>query len=104
MTYDSKKWLFNRKRHNKSQNGGEVVFKVGDRVAYRAAFLRSIGDYSYDSASMRGTVVEVDPKPFRPGVQYMKVQWDGAELAYESSYGVLSTHILLADRIHLEPA
>jgi len=78
------------------------MFKIGNRVAYRASFLRSIGDYSYDSASMRGTVVFVDPKPFRSGAnqqQYLKIRWDYQDF----DAGALSSNLILANQIHLEP-
>jgi hypothetical protein len=37
----------------------KTSLNVGDRVAYSAKFLRSICDYSHDSASMRGTVTKL---------------------------------------------
>jgi len=75
------------------------MFKIGDRVAYKASFLRSIGDYSYDSASMRGTVAEVFPE-VRRGQQVLSIKWDGDQ----EVRGSLSGNLILKDRLHLEPA
>lgn len=67
--------------------------KTGDRVALKASFLRSIGDYSYDSASKRGTVVNL---PY--GGSLVSVRWDHGEKGH-----VHVNNLLLADRMHLEP-
>ena len=50
-------------------------FTTGDRVAYSAKFLRSIGDYSHGSASMRGTVTGV--REIR-GMKFpiVSIKWD----------------------------
>ena len=45
----------------------------GDRVAYSAKFLRSICDYSHDSASKRGTVLAV--KDYG-SMTHVKIDWD----------------------------
>ena len=67
--------------------------KTGDRVALKASFLRSIGDYSYDSASKRGTIVNLlyDDK-------IASVRWGDGEKGH-----VHVNNLLLADRLHLEP-
>jgi hypothetical protein len=74
------------------------MFKVGDRVAYTAKFLRSICDYSYDSASMRGTVKAIGTKLTNGYV--LEVQWD----KYSTPSMVLDKCLILKDRLHLEPA
>lgn len=76
-------------------------FSVGQRVAYRAAFLRSIMDYSYDSASLRGTIKGLEilyTSHDMPRV--VLVKWDGIT----KSSRVLECNLIAADRIHLEPA
>lgn len=72
------------------------IFKEGDRVAYRAAFLRSIGDYSYDMAQRRGVVLDATELHKH---QLLQVLWGDGRKG-----GVLSCNVILADRIHLEPA
>lgn len=54
----------------------KTSFQIGDRVAYSAKFLRSVGDYSHESASMRGTVQGVRRIP---GMKFdhVKIAWDG---------------------------
>ena len=54
-----------------------ATFKKSDRAAYAARFLRSIGDYSHASASMRGTVTSVK---LVAGMKspIVKVAWDNA--------------------------
>jgi hypothetical protein len=37
-----------------------IDFAVGDTVAWKARHLKSIGDYSRDSADMRGVVLSID--------------------------------------------
>jgi hypothetical protein len=71
-------------------------FEQGDRIAYRAAFLRSIGDYSHASASRRGVVLNAHPAAWS---HLLDVQWDDG-----SSSPVNAANVLLADRVHLEPA
>jgi hypothetical protein len=74
---------------------------IGDRIAYRAAFLRTIADYSYGSASRRGTIKGIE----RLYTSYdmprvISVQWDDRD----APSNVLECNIIRADRIHLEPA
>lgn len=77
-----------------------ATFQNGDRVAYRASFLRQIGDYSFDAASRRGVVVEVqEGDKFRP-IPRVVVRWDDLDEDRTVGIGVL----IRADRIHLEPA
>ena len=71
-------------------------FKIGDKVAMSAAFLRSIGDYSHDSASMRGTVVGLIPFGARTLVRIKWCRW-------RATTSVLDCNLIHANRIHLEP-
>lgn len=54
-------------------------FKVGDRIAYSAAFLKSIGARASkeDIGGLRGTVKSV--QEFVPGKWLVKFVWDGGE-------------------------
>lgn len=36
------------------------TLKIGDKVAYSKKFLQNIADYSYASASRRGTITKLD--------------------------------------------
>lgn len=66
-------------------------YKVGQRVAYKAAFLRSCGIYSRHHADLRGPI-----KAIKGAVCY--VAWpDGVR-----PMGVLHVNLIRADRIHLE--
>ena len=47
--------------------------KTGDRVAYKAAFLRSIGAYTGDLPAGRGTITEIEPCGT---LQLARVRWD----------------------------
>lgn len=67
--------------------------KAGDRVAFRARFLRSICDYSAESANRRGTVLNVSSD------WLLTVAWDNGDVTK-----VLASNVIEADRIHLEPA
>lgn len=54
------------------------TFNIGDRVAYSAAFCRSIGDYT-DTPHWRGTVEDVK-EPLKCGARTLHrivVRWDG---------------------------
>ncbi len=53
----------------------KTTLQIGDRVAYSVKFLRGIGDYSHDSASMRGTVTGI--REIR-GMKFplVKIAWD----------------------------
>lgn len=74
----------------------KYTINIGDRVAYRAAFLRSIGDYSGYSASKRGTVTAI-VFPLHSGA-LLSVAWDDG---FKSN--VNSNNLIRADCIHLEP-
>jgi hypothetical protein len=68
-------------------------FKEGDRVAYRAEFLRSIGDYSYERAQARGVVS--GPKVHNV---LIPVLWDDGEERH-----VHEANIWPADKLWIEP-
>jgi hypothetical protein len=72
------------------------VFTNGDRVAFAAAFCRSIMDFTV-RGHMRGTVVGIGIE-VRAGVNLILIDWDDGQHA-----SVLSTNLVHADRIHLEP-
>lgn len=67
--------------------------KLGDRVAYRAQFLRNIGDYSHARASIRGTLAA-------EGDWLATVVWDGDATPRHVHIG----NLVDATRLHLEPA
>ena len=52
-------------------------FHIGDRVMYSAKFLRSIGDYSYETASRRMTISSLEE--LRPGLCYCKMVDDNGD-------------------------
>lgn len=75
-----------------------TTLALGDLVAYARTHLRSIADYSYDSASRRGTITAI--RPMRGTAHVVaEVRWldDGTTLP------VLSCNLVRADRLHLEP-
>jgi hypothetical protein len=76
-------------------------FCIGDRAAYRAAFLRSIADYSHASASKRGTVTALQLQLWADvdGPWLVEVTWDHGEVST-----VNTANLIHADAIHLEPA
>lgn len=65
----------------------------GDRVAYRACFLRSIGDYSAQLADRRGKLSGHTCGPL------VEVLWDDGHEGM-----VHNANLIRADRIHLEPS
>ena len=75
----------------------KTQFKVGDVIAYRASFLRSICDYSYESASKRFMVEEV--VNIGSGMTILNVKTKGSG----KLMGVNAKNVLLADEIHKEP-
>jgi len=72
-------------------------FNDGDRVAISATFLRNICDFSHASASKRGTIAAVGLE-VRKGVNLIHIDWDNGEHGR-----VLSTNLVHADKLHLEP-
>jgi hypothetical protein len=73
-----------------------TIINVGDRVAFAAKFLRSIGDYTYDTAQRRGTVIAITKGT---GWELARIRWDhGVEQS------VNPRNLIRADHIHLEPA
>lgn len=75
------------------------TFRNGDRVAYRAAFLRSIGDRTHATASRRGTVIK--PEAYPGWKSFAAVRWDDRSDAEPTPVNV--TNLVLANRHHLEP-
>ena len=76
-------------------------FAIGDRVAYRAAFLRSIFDYSHDTASRRGTIQAIERLYSRHNMpRVISVLWDDRT----QPSNVLECNLIAPDKIHLEPA
>ena len=73
-----------------------MTIQPGTRVAYRAAFLRSIQDYSHRRAALRGVVRELADLDV---VVLATVQWDGGPEQRENV-----KNLIPADRLHLEPA
>lgn len=77
------------------------ALQVGDRVAYSAKFLRSIGDYSHQSASMRGTVQGLRPMAHSKNV-LVKIKWDNDD--DELRAGALSCNLVRVEKIAAESA
>ena len=71
-------------------------FKVGDKVRYSREFLRSIQDYTAESANREGTVIKIDIKGFE---NFVKIKWEDEE----GLHFALSRNLWPADKIHLEP-
>ena len=67
-------------------------FKVGDRVKLTVKFLRSIQDYSAESANARGTIKRFFA--FAPGREIAKVLWDGEE----EERGTMLGNLMPADK------
>jgi hypothetical protein len=70
-------------------------FEPGDRVCYSSAFLRSICDYSKESADQVGVVVAADYERERA---ILRVKW--SEDWQVSAFARVFIHV---DRKHLEP-
>lgn len=76
----------------KMEDDGSI--RVGDVVCYTSAFLRSIGDYSADSADDTATVIGIGKsKPVM-----VRLKWRNGD---EGS-GLITNYIRV-DRKHLEP-
>lgn len=75
-----------------------TLFTEGEKVLWSRNFLRSVGDYSKDSADRVGTVVEPNRRiGDKPAVT---VKWEGDEDAHL----VRSSCLIGANERHLEPA
>ena len=69
---------------------------AGDTVAFSVNFLRSISDYSANSANRRGTVTEIED--FGGGAFYCTVDWqDGSK-----PMRVHGSNLIRADRVGKE--
>jgi len=71
-----------------------MKMNVGDKVMYKAAFVKSCG-YDKDIADMRGIITK-DKGPVGKNT-YFKVQWQGED----EEKGVLSCNICLAGKAEL---
>lgn len=74
-----------------------TVFKTGQRVAFSRSFLRSTGQITGDAPFLSGVVESCQPIG---KLQLCYIRWQGIE----TPQGVLSTNLVLVDRMHLEPA
>lgn len=72
---------------------------VGDRVAYSAKFLRSICDYSHESASKRGTVTSL--KDYGT-MTHVKIDWDDDKDELRS--GAAASNLVRVQNISAEAA
>lgn len=70
------------------------TLELGDRVAYSATFLRAIGDYSYESASMRAHVIGFEPLG---GNRLARLKWNDG-----SDRSVLESNLRRVDDLHKE--
>ncbi len=79
-------------------------FTVGMRVKYAARFLRSICDYSADSANRVGTIIEIKDLGGKcPAIA--KIKWDDEpDRDPDETPGALLSNLTPADKIHLEHA
>jgi hypothetical protein len=50
------------------------ALKIGDRVGYSAAFLRSTGQFTGRKPFLRGTIIGIEE--IAPGTQFAGVIWD----------------------------
>lgn len=70
------------------------TFQVGDKVAYSAAWLRSVGLYAGDMPHARGTVVAV--KTLSAGVpQLVEIEWGNPDIPRK----VIAANLTLVSRI-----
>lgn len=85
------------------------IFRIGDRVAYSAAWLRSTGTFSGDIPFLRGNVVNVST--YRAGVpQVCTIMWtlDGKPYWISSEYHkdglgrVLASNLTAVSRLALD--
>ena len=85
------------------------TFQVGDKVAYRADFLRSTGQHTGDTPFLRGEVISA--KPFAQ-YQLCLIRWtlDGKPYPINSQYyddglgRVISANLTLVSRIGIDSA
>jgi hypothetical protein len=78
-----------------------TTFTVGDRVAHSVKFLRSICDYSKDSADRRGTVQSI--VDYKLAFPVLKVLWDD-QPRDEEPQGGLSCNFTLVSRLAIDAA
>ncbi len=70
--------------------------KVGTRVAYSRAFLRSCGMFAGREPFARGVVTEIET--LSPGCDIARIKWDDGE-----DYRVNVKNLWPEARLHLEP-
>jgi len=73
----------------------KILFEPGDIVKYSSAFLRSIGDYSHETASYKFEVIST----FQLGNNLFYKLKDNEN--YRTS--CLASNLVLASELHLEP-
>lgn len=73
------------------------AFEPGQRVAFSCAFLKSTGQITGETPFLRGIVESCQPIGQR---QLCHVLWDGREKAQS----VISSNLVLLEKMHLEPA
>lgn len=77
----------------------ETLFPVGTVIRYSAAFLRSIADYSHASACREGTICG-PVKSYGPTFHIVPIKWNDEQEAG----GANCSNLIVASRVHLEPA
>lgn len=78
----------------------QAKFPAGTRVRYAKDFLRSIADYSRESAQRTGTIQPDPIQTYGPTFHIIKIQWDG-----ETEIGSVNcSNLVPENRLHLEPA
>lgn len=73
---------------------------VGTRVAFSRAWLRSVGDYSYATASLRGVITDVT---HLGSLDIATVVWDAIDARVPGGAHINIANLVSEDRIHLEP-
>lgn len=84
-------------------------FSPGDRVAYGAAFLRSIGEITGDMPRLRGTIIQVSAFG---DVQLCVIAWtlNGRSYPFRSHYNddgfgrVIAPNLTLVEKIGIDSA
>lgn len=72
-----------------------IELKVGDIVHYSRQFLRTIGDYSYETANLEGKITSIKSPLMRSTI--LLVEWQNG-----TSTSILASNLVRNDRLHLE--